>query len=429
LQTTDLAGTGVGAGSGLGGDGAVVCARRQKVLANSEQINNVTTALSTRRIILNFTEIKTGFAQPDVIRHLYVHVPFCPKICPYCTFYKEASDRNQTQAFLDSLLAELDQRPEFDIRCETIFFGGGTPSALTVKQLEFLLAGLRDRLDLSRLREWTLEMNPATVSLEKARMLLNAGVNRISMGVQSFDPAGLVKLGRVHTAEQALRSYWILREAGFANVNLDFIFGIPGQTLASWMATVEKAISLRPNHLSAYCLTYEEDTEFFRRLQAGEFQQNPEQDARFFEATMNLLAAAGYEQYEISNYAQPGYDCLHNLAYWLGSDYLGIGPSAFSTLGNRRWQNVPNTGEYIEKVRAGIEPISFEEALTPDLRRSEAIAFGLRTNRGILEADLQSWETHLKELRLEGYLEGFDRRVRLTPKGRMVADAIGALFV
>jgi oxygen-independent coproporphyrinogen-3 oxidase len=378
---------------------------------------------------LNFREIKTGFAQPDVIRHLYVHIPFCPKICPYCTFYKEASDRNQTQAFLDSLLSELDQRSEFEIRCETIFFGGGTPSALTVKQLEFLLAGLRERLDLSRLREWSLEMNPATVSLEKARMLLDAGVNRISMGVQSFDPADLAKLGRVHTAEQALRSYWILREAGFANVNLDFIFGIPGQTSESWLPTLCKAINLRPDHISAYCLTYEEDTEFFRRLQAGEFQQHPEQDARLFETTMNLLAAAGYEQYEISNYSRPGYECSHNLAYWLGSDYLGIGPSAFSTVGKRRWQNVPNTGEYIERVRAGIEPISFEEALTPDLRRSEAIAFGLRTNRGILEADLQSWETHLKELRREGYLERFDRRVRLTPRGRMVADAIGALFV
>jgi oxygen-independent coproporphyrinogen-3 oxidase len=378
---------------------------------------------------LNFEEIKTGFAEPYLIRHLYVHIPFCPKICPYCSFYKEASDRNQTQAFLNSLLCELDQRTEFEIRCETVFLGGGTPSALTVKQLEFLLAGLRDRLDLSKLREWTLEMNPATVSLEKARMLRNVGVNRISMGVQSFDPADLVRLGRVHTAEQAVRSYRILREAAFDNVNLDFIFGIPGQTLGSWLSTLDQAISLRPEHISAYCLTYEEDTEFFRRLQAGEFQQSVEQDAQLFESTMNLLAAAGYEQYEISNYSRPGYECLHNLAYWLGSDYLGIGPSAFSTVGARRWQNVPDTGKYIERVCAGIDPISFEEALNPDLRRSEAIAFGLRTNRGISDADLQPWGMHLKELRQEGYLETFNRRVRLTRKGRMVADAIAALFV
>jgi oxygen-independent coproporphyrinogen III oxidase len=378
---------------------------------------------------LNFEEIKAGFAQPYVIRHLYLHIPFCPKICPYCSFYKEASDRNKTQAFLDSLLSELDQRAEFEIRCESIFFGGGTPSALTVKQLEFLLAGLRDRLDLSKLQEWTLEMNPATVSLEKARMLQHAGVNRISMGVQSFDPADLARLGRVHTAEQALRSYWILREAGFDNVNLDFIFGIPGQTLETWLSTLDKAISLHPDHISAYCLTYEEDTEFFRRLQVGEFQQSVEQDAQLFESTMNLLAAAGYEQYEISNYSRPGCECVHNLAYWFGSDFLGIGPSAFSTVGARRWQNVPDTAKYIERVRAGIEPISFEEALTPDLRRSEAIAFGLRTNRGISDAELQPWQMRLKELRQEGYLETCNHRTRLTPKGRMVADAIAALFV
>jgi putative oxygen-independent coproporphyrinogen III oxidase len=378
---------------------------------------------------LNFEEIKAGFAQPYLIRHLYVHIPFCPKICPYCSFYKEASDRNKTQAFLDSLLSELDQRAEFEIRCESIFFGGGTPSALTVKQLEFLLAGLRDRLDLSKLQEWTLEMNPATVSLEKARMLQHAGVNRISMGVQSFDPADLARLGRVHTGEQALRSYWILREAGFDNVNLDFIFGIPGQTLETWLSTLDKAISLHPDHISAYCLTYEEDTEFFRRLQVGEFQQSVEQDAQLFESTMNLLAAAGYEQYEISNYSRPGCECVHNLAYWFGSDFLGIGPSAFSTVGARRWQNVPDTAKYIERVRAGIEPISFEEALTPDLRRSEAIAFGLRTNRGFSDAELQPWLKRLKELRQEGYLETFNHRTRLTPKGRMVADAIAALFV
>ncbi|MGA8656518.1 MAG: radical SAM family heme chaperone HemW [Chthoniobacterales bacterium] len=378
---------------------------------------------------MNFEEIKAGFAQPYLIRHLYVHIPFCPKICPYCSFYKEASDRNKTQAFLDSLLSELDQRAEFEIRCESIFFGGGTPSALTVKQLEFLLAGLRDRLDLSKLQEWTLEMNPATVSLEKARMLRHAGVNRISMGVQSFDPADLARLGRVHTGQQALRSYWVLREAGFDNVNLDFIFGIPGQTLETWLSTLDKAISLHPDHISAYCLTYEEDTEFFRRLQVGEFQQSVEQDAQLFESTMNLLAAAGYEQYEISNYSRPGCECVHNLAYWFGSDFLGIGPSAFSTVGARRWQNVPDTAKYIERVRAGIEPISFEEALTPDLRRSEAIAFGLRTNRGISDAELQPWQMRLKELRQEGYLETFNYRTRLTPKGRMVADAIAALFV
>ncbi|MEA3205160.1 MAG: hypothetical protein QOG92_786, partial [Verrucomicrobiota bacterium] len=172
-------------------------------------------------------QIQNGIEETLELHHLYVHIPFCPKVCPYCSFYKEASDRNKTQAFLDAVLLDLDRRllEVSPCRIETIFFGGGTPSALSVKQLEFLLTGLRQRLDLSGLREWTLEMNPATVSLEKAQMLREFGVNRISMGVQSWDPELLNRLGRVHSAEQAERSFQILREAGFNNLNLDLIFG------------------------------------------------------------------------------------------------------------------------------------------------------------------------------------------------------------
>ena len=211
------------------------------------------------------------------VEHLYVHIPFCPKVCPYCSFYKEASDRNKTAAFLDAVLLELDQQTAVltaagrALRPVTIFFGGGTPSALSTPQLEYLLGGLRDRLDLSALAEWTLEMNPATVSLEKARTLRALGVNRVSMGVQSWDPGLLLTLGRVHTADQARRSYAILREAGFDNVNLDLIFAVPGQTRATWLASLRETIALAPEHVSAYNLTYEEDTEFLRRFEAGEF--------------------------------------------------------------------------------------------------------------------------------------------------------------
>ena len=272
------------------------------------------------------------------IRHLYVHIPFCLKICPYCSFYKERLDRSKTQRFLDALLAELDlESARHPLQPQTLFFGGGTPSALSTRQLEYLLSGMRERLDLSALTEWTMEMNPATVSLEKARMLRALGVNRVSLGVQSWDPALLAVLGRVHTAAQAERSYEILREAVFDNVNLDLMFAIPTQTLAQWEATLEKTLALQPEHLSAYCLTYEEDTSFFRRFQAGEYAQDKEWDADLFEMTLDRLAAAGYEPYEISNHARPGRECLHNLAYWQGADYLGLGPSAFSTCGaNRR---------------------------------------------------------------------------------------------
>jgi oxygen-independent coproporphyrinogen-3 oxidase len=376
-------------------------------------------------------QIQNGIEETLELHHLYVHIPFCPKVCPYCSFYKEASDRNKTQAFLDAVLLDLDRRLLEVPRCriETIFFGGGTPSALSVKQLEFLLAGLQRRLDLSGLREWTLEMNPATVSLEKAQMLREFGVNRISMGVQSWDPELLNRLGRVHSAQQAERSFQILREAGFTNLNLDLIFGIPGQSIEIWEQSLHKTIGLAPEHISAYCLTYEEDTEFFRRHQRGELSQNTEQDAKFFELTMRLLETSGYQQYEISNYANPGYECRHNLAYWRGRDYLGLGPSAFSTIGERRWQNTPDTSRYIEQLEAGTEPVSLREEITGQIRKSEEIAFGLRTSTGVLESAMQGWIRELDALRNEGYLEEKNSHLRLTAKGRMVADAIAELFV
>jgi len=376
-------------------------------------------------------QIQNGIEEPTTLHHLYVHIPFCPKVCPYCSFYKEATDRNKTQAFLESLLLDLDQRLEEIGRCriETIFFGGGTPSALSPKQLEFLLAGLHRRLDLSEVREWTLEMNPATVSLEKAQLLRGFGVNRISMGVQSWDPEMLNRLGRVHSAPQAERSFHILREAGFTNVNLDLMFGIPGQSIATWERSLRTTFGLAPEHISAYCLTFEEDTEFFRRHQRGELSQNAEQAAQFYERTMDLMEAGGYRQYEISNYSRPGFECVHNLAYWLGRDYLGLGPSAFSTIGERRWQNTPDTSRYIDQLRTHIEPIHFTEKITGQIRKSEAIAFGLRTSVGVPELAMEGWTDELRALECEGYLEQENSHIRLTRKGRMVADSVAELFV
>ena len=364
------------------------------------------------------------------IRHLYVHIPFCLKICPYCSFYKEASDKNKTQRFLDALLAELDlESARHPLQPQTIFFGGGTPSALSTPQLEYLLAGMRERLDLSALTEWTLEMNPATVSLEKARRLRALGVNRISMGVQSWDAALLAVLGRVHTAEQAERSYELLREAGFDNVNLDLMFAIPTQTLAQWEATLEKTIALGPEHLSAYCLTYEEDTAFFRRFQSGEYAQSKEWDADLFDLTLDRLEAAGYEGYEISNHARPGRECLHNLAYWQGADYLGLGPSAFSTCGPSRWQNVADSQEYAARIFSGQSAVGFREELDAATRLSERIAFGLRTNRGVPIPLLDPWQAVVDEYLSEGFFIREGGCIRLTRKGKLVADTLAEAFV
>ncbi len=369
---------------------------------------------------------------PGVVSHLYVHIPFCPKICPYCSFYKEATDRNKTKRFLDALLLELDaqQRVLPPLRPRTIFFGGGTPSALSTPQLEYLLTGLRARLDLSALEEWTLEMNPATVSLEKASLLRSLGVNRVSMGVQSWEPQLLAVLGRVHSAEQARRSYEILREAGFENVNLDLIFGIPTQTPEMWQRSLAATIALGPEHISAYNLTYEEDTEFFRRFVSGELRQDNEADARLFETTADTLAAAGYEPYEISNFSRPGRECAHNLAYWDASDYLGLGPSAFSTVGERRWANVRDTALYNERVHLGESAADVHEDVPPAMRQAESIAFGLRTNRGVAAETLRAWPDQVAEFAALGLLETTPgARVLLTRKGRLLADTVAEAFI
>ena len=364
-----------------------------------------------------------------LIRHLYVHIPFCPKVCPYCSFYKEASDRNKTRAFLDAVLLELDKFGARRVQPYTVFFGGGTPSALSTPQLSYLITGLRNRLDLSQLREWTLEMNPATVSEEKAGLLLSLGVNRISMGVQAWQSDLLIRLGRVHSAAQALRSYQILRHSGYTKVNLDLIFGIPGQTPAQWEESLLETIDLNPEHISAYCLTYEEDTEYYRQLAAGKFSQNEVQDAALFEMTMGLLACHGYSQYEISNYARPGEECLHNLAYWSGRDYLGLGPSAFSTVSGHRWQNVPNTSSYIDQIERKGSAHIFSEFLSRETQLTEKIVFGLRTNRGVAEELVEPWSDDVTDLETAGYLQRQAGAIILSRSGRMVADEIGELFV
>jgi oxygen-independent coproporphyrinogen-3 oxidase len=366
----------------------------------------------------------------EAIRHLYVHIPFCARICPYCAFYKERADSSQTQRFCEALLRETESlRERFPIQLETIFVGGGTPTALTTGQLEFLLAGWRERLDLSRLVEWTVEANPGSVSPRKAALLRELGVNRISLGVQSWNDDLLKLLGREHDAAQAEASFQILRNAGFVNISIDLMFGLPGQSLAQWEADLAKTIALHPDHISTYCLTYEEDTDFFLRHSRGEFREDPESDAQFLESAMQTLEGAGYEHYEISNYARPGFASAHNRGYWGGHDYLGIGPSAFSTVGMRRWQNVCDYRSYSDRVLNGTSPIASTEILTPEMKRTERVALALRTRDGISSQDLASWPNERRELIDLGLLRESSGRFVLTPRGKLLADSVAEAFV
>jgi oxygen-independent coproporphyrinogen-3 oxidase len=365
-----------------------------------------------------------------MIRHIYVHIPFCARICPYCAFYKDLLDRSQTSRFCEAMLRDLDQQcASFAIAPETIYLGGGTPTALTTSQLEFLLEGFHQRLDLSSLAEWTIEANPGSVSARKAALLHRLGVTRVSLGVQSWDNGLLKILGREHNSRQAEQSFRLLRAAGFSNINVDLMFGLPGQSIRQWKSTLEKTIRLRPEHISAYCLTYEEDTEFFLRHSRGEFLQDTDADAAFFEMTMCLLEDAGYEQYEISNYARPGFASVHNGAYWLGNDYLGIGPSAFSTVAMDRWQNVCDFRSYADRVLSGQSPKAFSENLTNTMKRTERIALSLRTHYGVAASELKDFAQQTEELVSLGLLRRSNGSYSLTRKGKSLADSVAEAFV
>src|SRR5437773_7922531 len=371
------------------------------------------------------------------VRHIYVHIPFCARICPYCAFYKDLLDRSQTSRFCEALLRELElnesRRQAGDrlslLHPSTIYFGGGTPTALNIAQLELLLRGFHERLELSQLVEWTIEANPGSVSARKAALLKTFGVNQISLGVQSWDDELLRLLGREHNAQQAEESFRILRDAGFTNVNVDLMFGLPGQTGDQWRATLETTIALQPEHISTYCLTYEEDTEFFLRHARGEFRQDADADAEFFEMTIAILEDAGYRHYEISNYTRPGFESVHNRAYWLGKDYLGIGPSAVSTIGMQRWQNVCDYRAYIDRALSGQSTRGTSENLTHEMKRTERVALGLRTRDGISASELKDFAQETDELIGLQLLRKSNGHFVLTRRGKSLADSITEAFL
>jgi oxygen-independent coproporphyrinogen-3 oxidase len=406
-------------------------------MSNSGNHNSSTVAAAVPAAELHVNAGDTP-ATTSPIRHLYVHIPFCARICPYCAFYKDLLDRSQTGRFCEAILRELElyeggpisksYRRTRDRRSLllplTIYFGGGTPTALSIAQLELLMRGFRERLDLSCLEEWTIEANPGSVSTRKADLLKKFGVNRISLGIQSWNDHLLRLLGREHNAWQAEESFHLLRAAGFTNINVDLMFGLPGQTIEQWRSTLEKTIALQPDHISAYCLTYEEDTEFFLRHARGEFRQDADADSEFFEIAMAMLDHAGYEHYEISNYARPAFSSVHNRAYWLGRDYLGIGPSAVSTVDMRRWQNVCDYRSYIDRVLSCQSAVGSSEDLTSEMKRTERIALSLRTCDGVSASELRHSAQQTNEFIALGLLRESDGNFVLTRKGKALADSV-----
>jgi oxygen-independent coproporphyrinogen III oxidase len=359
---------------------------------------------------------------------LYLHIPFCHRICPYCSFYKHTPGDTPVGAFVDALADEARNRIRGSVR--TVYFGGGTPSMLSPRHLERLFAALHERIDFTQLDEVTLEANPATFDVRKARLLRDLGVTRVSLGIQSFAPHVLKTLGREHTAAQASESVAVLREAGVPQVNIDLMFSIPGQTQADWEGTLHHAASLQPDHISAYNLTYEEDTAFFESLRRGEMREDGDADARFFELADDFLTSEGFDHYETSNYAKPGLRSTHNEGYWQGEDYLGLGPSAVSTLGGERSKNIADTAAYITRIRSLGHALGEAEALDGEARRIERIALGLRTSAGIPLSLLDdAGRQRAAVLAGEGLAVIGEGRMILAGRGRALVDPVAAELV
>lgn len=357
------------------------------------------------------------------ITGLYVHVPFCDGKCAYCAFYSVRFQPELADRYLDCLEREF--AAALPLAPETIYIGGGTPSILAVRQLERLCRLLAGQVDDRRLAEWSVEINPGSLDGAKAAVLAAAGVNRVSLGAQSFDDRILQTLGRRHAAADTVEAVAILRAAGITNIGLDLIACVPGCTRALWRQTLRQALALAPAHLSIYALTNEEGTRLHRAVGRGEAALLADEDQlAMLDLAESELAQAGFERYEISNYARRGFECRHNLACWRGEEYIGLGPAAASHVGLERWTNRSDIGAYLAAVEAGRNPPCARETLTPALKRQELVIFGLRMAEGVDAAGFTEYAPALERLRMEGLVALCGGRWQLTARGRNLADYV-----
>ncbi len=377
---------------------------------------------------------------------LYLHIPFCEHKCIYCDFYsiaphEGAGDQNALiRTFVGALQAEIDLRntaPFIGADYTTVYFGGGTPSLLPPGTIAAILEQLRERYRIRPDAEITLEVNPGTVDGDSLAGYRHAGVNRVSIGIQSFHEDDLSFLTRIHSAEQARACVRLAREAGIGNVSLDLIFALPGQTPERWRRNLEEAMALAPSHISCYSLIVEPNTPLYRMVQAKQVQLvDPERDADLYEFTIDFLAQHGYAQYEVSNFARPGFESQHNSRYWDHSNYLGFGPSAHSFWSDRRWWNIANLQTYIDRLGNGQLPTAGEETLSRDQMMEESIFLGLRSTgidladfRHRFERDLERDHGSVIERLVADGLATVDRaRLRLTRNGYLVCDEICQSF-
>lgn len=367
---------------------------------------------------------------------IYIHIPFCKSRCIYCGFYS-TTNKELKERYMDALIREIHMRKDDFARLgtslspsstSTVYFGGGTPSSLSVCDIERIVGALESTFNGTP-SEVTLEMNPDDVTKDYIKAVRQVGINRISMGIQTFDDSRLQFIRRRHNASQAEKAVMTIREEGIHNVSIDLMFGFPNQTMDEWVTDIEKAIALHPTHISAYSLMYEEDTPLFRMLQKGEINQiDDETSLAMYTELINRLTANGYEHYEISNFAMPGYRSVHNSSYWHDTPYLGFGAAAHSYNKDTRSWNIPDLKKYIESIESGVLP-SESEVIDADTHYNDLITTTLRTREGLNLDDLpQKYREYAlvnaRKSISEHLLEATDSHIRLTREGLFVSDMV-----
>jgi oxygen-independent coproporphyrinogen-3 oxidase len=373
---------------------------------------------------------------------IYIHIPFCRSRCSYCDFATGLYESVLAERYVASVASEIASWREVDQTepVDTIYFGGGTPSLLSPAQLEALMQAARTRFEVSPNAEVTMEMNPGTVTPETLTAFKELGMNRASFGAQTFDDRDLARLGRSHTAEDARRTYSLLREAGFDNVSFDIIAGLPGQTLSGWKRNLVEAFALGPEHLSFYLLEVHEGTPLAAHIRTG-LQPSPDEDlaAEMYQVMLERAAEAGYEHYEISNLCLPGFESRHNTKYWTGAPYYGFGCSAHSFDGeSRRWANERDLSKYVALVERNYSPIVEDRWLSEDDRRAEAVFLGMRMMAGVRTDEFQELfgvdlrAAHADDLRnfqQAGLIEFDGDLLKLTRAGALLSNEVFAAFV
>jgi oxygen-independent coproporphyrinogen-3 oxidase len=369
---------------------------------------------------------------------LYVHVPFCSAICHYCNFNRGLMDAALKTAYVDALVTHIGREAE-SATVDTIYFGGGTPSLLEPSEIARVIATCRASFTVTADVEVTMEANPETVDAARLAGFREAGVNRLSFGVQSFLDDELRRLGRLHGAARARAALTEARSAGFDNVSLDLMMWLPGQTVAQWLTSVDALIELAPDHASLYLLELYPNAPLQEIMARQQWSQSPDDDAAdMYELAMDRLDAAGLRQYEISNVARAGFESRHNLKYWHDTGWLAFGCGAHGSRDGRRWKHVADTRSYVERVQAGADPVSEARRLDREAQLAEALFMGLRLNEGVdldvyrVRFDQDVWDRYGETLEpavQAGLLERNSERIRLTRRGMLLANEVMQVFV